>query len=211
MHTEEEKKHLLNALDTLQGELVLISPEFYILAANKYAKEIQGDNLVGQLCYQKYFKFSSPCSNCPINDDLNSKQMIKWQQNLEDVNLEDRIICYPVSAQGELKFLVMLDCDLSKMGRLEKKLQRSNAFLHNLLNSSVDAVIAADKEGNILIFNQAAHDILDYSKEEALNQLNIRDLYPPGGAKKIMQKLRSKECGGEGKLKAYQVDRKSVV
>jgi PAS domain S-box-containing protein len=84
--------------------------------------------------------------------------------------------------------------------------KQSNAFLRNLILSSVHGVIAADKSGRILIFNHAAEEISGYSADEALQHLNIRDVYPGDGAREIMRKLRSEEYGGKGKLKSYQVD-----
>jgi len=85
-------------------------------------------------------------------------------------------------------------------------LKQSNAFLKNLILSSVDGVIAADKMGKIIIFNHAAEEISGYSTDEALNRLNIRDVYPTGGAREVMRKLRSEAYGGKGKLKSCQVD-----
>jgi len=84
--------------------------------------------------------------------------------------------------------------------------KQSSAFLKNLILSSVDGVIAADKSGKILIFNQAAEEISGYSADEALTRLNIRDVYPADGAHEVMRKLRSEEYGEKGKLKSYQVD-----
>lgn len=84
-------------------------------------------------------------------------------------------------------------------------LDSTNAFLRNLLLSAVDGVIAADKAGRILLFNDAASEICGYAKEEALSSLDIRDLYPPDGAVEVMKKMRSDEYGGAGKLKACEV------
>ncbi len=80
------------------------------------------------------------------------------------------------------------------------------AFFNNLIQSAVDGVIAADKTGRILIFNHAAADICGYGVEEALTELDIRDLYPDDGAKKVMRLLRSEEYGGRGKLKSFRVE-----
>ncbi|HUV08473.1 MAG TPA: ATP-binding protein [Spirochaetia bacterium] len=82
----------------------------------------------------------------------------------------------------------------------------TSAFLRNLLLSAVDAVIAADMKGKILLFNDAASEICGYSKQEALNSLDIRDLYPGGTAKQVMRMMRSEEYGGKGKLKSYCVN-----
>jgi two-component system NtrC family sensor kinase len=93
------------------------------------------------------------------------------------------------------------------MGTTKKKdLKRSDAFFHNLIQSAVDAIIAADKTGKVIIFNDAAAESSEYSTESALKNLDIRDVYPGDGAKEVMKKLRSNEYGGKGKLKSYQVN-----
>ena len=99
-----------------------------------------------------------------------------------------------------------MDFDLPLLGGLEENLQRNNALLRNLLLSAADAIIAADRQGKVIIFNAAASEVLGYSAEEALSQLDIRNIYPQGVAHEIMKKMRSNESGGKGKLKAYSVD-----
>lgn len=89
---------------------------------------------------------------------------------------------------------------------IKKELERSNAFLHNLIRSAVDAIIAADKTGKVIIFNDAAAEISGYTIDEALKTLDIRDVYPGDGAREVMKKLRNDEHGGKGKLKTYQVN-----
>ena len=68
-------------------------------------------------------------------------------------------------------------------------------------------MIAADRKGKIFIFNDAAVEITGYSMYEGLHKLMIQDIYPKDDtAYDIMKKLRSKDYGGKGKLKFYQVD-----
>ncbi len=102
--------------------------------------------------------------------------------------------------------MIMPDIEKPFLASLEERLRHSNAFLKNLILSSVDGVMAADCKGKILIFNDAASEITGYSSDEALDQLNIRDIYPAKVAYAVMQKLRSDDCGGRGKLQSYQVD-----
>ena len=102
--------------------------------------------------------------------------------------------------------MVIIDSQDASLESFEERLRRSNTFLKNLLHSSVDGVIAADKRGKILIFNDAASEISGYTEKEALTSLNIRDVYPDDGAHQIMAKLRSEQYGGSGKLKSHQID-----
>ena len=102
--------------------------------------------------------------------------------------------------------MIILDSEKSSLANLEERLRQSNAFLKNLILSSVDGVMAADRKGKILIFNDAAAEISGYSIDDAINHLDIRDIYPQEGAYEIMRKLRSDEFGGRGKLQSCQVD-----
>ena len=102
--------------------------------------------------------------------------------------------------------MIILDSEKSSLVSLEERLRQSNAFLKNLILSSVDGVMAADRKGKILIFNDAAAEISGYSIDDAINHLDIRDIYPQDGAYEIMRKLRSDEFGGRGKLQSCQVD-----
>jgi PAS domain S-box-containing protein len=81
----------------------------------------------------------------------------------------------------------------------------SEALLRHLVLGSVDGVIAAELSGRILIFNDAASEILGYTTEEALERLNMRDLYAAGTAGQVMESLRGEGYGGRGKLKSYRV------
>ena len=69
-----------------------------------------------------------------------------------------------------------------------------------------DIISETWKNGKILIFNDMASEIFGYSVEEALESLDIRDIYPGQEEYEIMKKLRSEEYGGPGKLRSYQVD-----
>jgi PAS domain S-box-containing protein len=60
-------------------------------------------------------------------------------------------------------------------------------------------------KGDILIFNKGAENILDYKAEEVVGKMSIRSIYPPGVAKEVMEKLRSPDYGGMGKLTSFPI------
>jgi len=90
--------------------------------------------------------------------------------------------------------------DVTEERELEEALRRTKDFLENMIQSSMDAIIAADMNGTIIVFNAAAEDISGYDADEVIGKMNIVDLYAPGVARDIMNKLRSEEYGGKGKL-----------
>ncbi|HLA28477.1 MAG TPA: PAS domain S-box protein [Syntrophales bacterium] len=93
--------------------------------------------------------------------------------------------------------------DISERKRMEKELREANEFLTRLIESSVDGIIVADTDGNVLIFNAGAENILGYRTDEVVGKINIRSIYPPGVATEVMQKLKSREFGGVGKLSSF--------
>jgi len=93
-----------------------------------------------------------------------------------------------------------LNIDISERKRMERDLKEANEFFMNLIESSVDGIIAADMKGNIIIFNKGAETLTGYTAEEMIGKIHITQIYPEGVAKEIMKKLRSPEYGGVGKF-----------
>ena len=108
----------------------------------------------------------------------------------DDSFILERPNCYPIFSEETIDSLVMFDFDLSRISKLKEDLERSNSFLRNIILSAVDSVIAADMKGNIIIFNDEAAKLIGYDVDEALNNLNVRKIYPDGGAYDVMSKLR---------------------
>jgi PAS domain S-box-containing protein len=98
-----------------------------------------------------------------------------------------------------------LNIDISDRKRMERELKEANEFFMNLIESSVDGIIVTKMNGEIIIFNKGAEDILGYQSDEVVGKMNIRMVYAPGVAKEVMQKLRSPDYGGVGKLTSFPI------
>jgi len=208
MRSEDEKEYLIKAIDAFRRRLCVISTDYKILASNRKADEMVGFEIVGKYCYKVFYDRETPCKNCSANEvKYTGKPALRAKINdALDLGMLPCLYSYPIALEGRVEALVSMDFDLPTQGGLQTKLERSNAFLRNMILSAANGVIAADKQGKILFFNNVASDMLGYSIEEALDHLNIRDIYPGNGAYDVMAKLRSDEYGGKGKIIAYQVD-----
>ncbi len=96
--------------------------------------------------------------------------------------------------------------DVTQARLLADELSQTKDFLERLINSSVDAIVAADMDGQIILFNKGAEALSGYSSDEALNGLHVRQLYPNGMAERIMTQLRGPEFGGRGRLSVCRQD-----
>lgn len=208
MRRDIENEYLLKAIDAFSGRMAVISLEYKVLASNLPEKDRPGER-TDRTCYELFSQRTIPCEKCPAAEVIQTGKPIFITK--PDILSQDSIempcrYMYPIRSGEKIEALASLDFDIPIIEKLDETINRSNAFLKNLILSSVDGVIAADKNGKILIFNAASAEISGYSIDEALNTLNIRDVYPDGGAYEVMRKLRSEEFGGKGKLKSLQVN-----
>jgi PAS domain S-box-containing protein len=208
MQSDAGKEILLKAVKAFKRRLVVISPEFKILASNDSPVGIDISEILGLLCHQVFYDRSEPCLNCAVKISKETGRPALQPKEEEDIDLEKMpcLYAYPIYEEEKIEAFVSMDFDLPARGDFENKLQSSNALLRNLILSAVDGVIAADKQGRILIFNDIAAELFGYTIDEAMEKLNIRDIYPERKELEVMKALRSDDFGGKGKLRRYEVE-----
>jgi len=90
--------------------------------------------------------------------------------------------------------------DVTAERALEQELRSTKEFLERLIDSTVDAIIAADLDGQIILFNQGAERLFGYRARDVIGRVPVADLYEEGGARQIMRMLRSTSYGGVGRI-----------
>ncbi|MBU1172225.1 MAG: PAS domain S-box protein [Proteobacteria bacterium] len=208
MRSEHEKDLLLKAVDGYKRRLIIVSDDYRILSSSYDEDKDDDDSIVGRFCYEFFYNCSEPCRDCIALKAIRlNKSTIRTDYTGFYHGKKERCrYSYPVMDNGVFRAAVVMDHEEPGIREMEDQLKRSNAFLHNLINSAVDGVIAADMSGKIIIFNEAAAEITGYSVAEAIENLDIRKTYAPGVAEEVMRLLRSEEYGGKGKLKGYRAD-----
>jgi PAS domain S-box-containing protein len=77
-------------------------------------------------------------------------------------------------------------------------------FLEQLIESSPDIVVATDRAGTLVFYNDGAEKNLGYTAAEVLGK-NVTMLYPSlEEARCVMAAMRSEEWGGPGKVKNFE-------
>ncbi len=206
MDTNKQQALLLKAMEAFNRRVCLISPEFKLLASTGVDRLLPDDCQMPH-CYECIYGRNDVCENCPAEKVLANgrpamREVISYSKHRSGTFC---LYAYPVPSSGSIESIAILNFDFPALEGLEEELSRSNAFLHNLIQSACDGVIAADMNGKIIIFNDAAAQSTGYSVEEALATLNIRDFYEGDGAKEVMRRLRSEDYGGKGKLKKFRI------
>ncbi len=105
--------------------------------------------------------------------------------------------------RGEVVGYQGLNIDISERIRIEQELREKHGFLTNLLESSVDIIMVADMRGRMIFFNKAAEKLTGYKEEEVIGKFHVTKFYPQKVAKDIMQRLKSNDFGGRGRLENF--------
>ncbi len=114
---------------------------------------------------------------------------------------EERIFSLSAGGVGAGTGLLILSFrDVTEMREMEGELRTTKEFLENLIDSSVDAIVAADMNGNIMLFNKGAERMYGYRGEDVIGRMHVSQLYPNNGANEVMQRLREERWGGRGRL-----------
>ncbi len=77
-----------------------------------------------------------------------------------------------------------------KVKEATAEIQRISDFQANLINNSLDGIVAGNKEGEIVIFNSSAQRLTGYQLEQVVDRLSLEDLY---GAE-VLEKWRTNWC-----------------
>ncbi len=113
---------------------------------------------------------------------------------------ETRILSTAVRSAGDAGGVLVSFRDVSEQREIEEELRQTKNFLENLIQSSADAIVAADINGRLMLFNRAAEKMLGYSAREVVGRVRVRDLFPEGDARRVLDLIRSDAHGGFGRL-----------
>ena len=89
--------------------------------------------------------------------------------------------------------------DQTQRKEMEQKLKKAYDFQKNLIQTSIDGIVANDRAGNIIIYNKGAENIFGHVQEEIFG-IHVTQLYPAGVARKIKKMIYGTEYGGSGRL-----------
>lgn len=90
--------------------------------------------------------------------------------------------------------------DFSERVRMTQEIKRREMFVRNLIENSIDGIIATDKEGKIVIFNRAASEMLGFNPDEIIGKISYKEILSPEMTKKVRKAFYGKEWGPKGKI-----------
>ncbi len=115
---------------------------------------------------------------------------------------DDRLLLQSIAE--EIAFAIRNANTCEEKQTLAAEIQRMHEFQTRLIQTSNDGIIANDRHGDIIIFNEGAERVLGYRRDEVIGKIKVTQLYPPGVAQEVRAQIDTLEYGGAGRLIHYE-------
>ncbi|MBN2125554.1 MAG: PAS domain S-box protein [Deltaproteobacteria bacterium] len=107
---------------------------------------------------------------------------------------------------GVIQGAIVTYLDFSERVRMTQELRKREAFEQNLIRNCIDGIIATDPDGRLMIFNQAASEILGYSPEEVVGKMIYQEILSSRTTRQIRSAFSGNEYGPKGKILNMEVE-----
>ncbi|WP_456474909.1 PAS domain S-box protein [Candidatus Pyrohabitans sp.] len=189
---QQQKAFYETLIHSATDLILVINPEGRFVYANRTARETLGEDVLGKhisnVVAPEYLELTLENFRRRLRGEevkpyiiqaIDKNGVRRWAEiNGNIIKMNDRVIGTCAIAR-----------DVTERLRLEEEAAKTREFLHSILESSADAIIATDVKGRITYFSRGAEEMLGYKPEQAIGRF-IFELYPPA-IRKDMQKLYS--------------------
>lgn len=81
-----------------------------------------------------------------------------------------------------------------------EELAKTFHFQKRLIESSIDGIMACDKDGKVIIFNKSMEQMLGYSRDKVIGKMSLAQFFSVGEAEKFQTQLYSPKFGEQYRL-----------
>lgn len=161
--------------------VAVLDRDLKVIRANEMLRNTFGDSR-GQHCYRLYKHRHERCEDCPAVKTFADGG--SYTQEQVGINKRGMLTHYIVSTAplarpgGDINHVIEMSIDVTEAHRLNQDLLRENFFRHQLTENALDALVGADPEGRVNIFNPAAEKLFKVTASEVVGRRSAWDFLP---------------------------------
>jgi PAS domain S-box-containing protein len=193
--------------------IVVMDPEGQVLFSNRRAREITGldekqialadfQQMIDQADHPKLAVVRKQFASGETPDTVD----LTIRRSGSSADKRTLSVSFSTMLREEPGALLVTFRDVTSDRNTAAELTKTKDFLERVIESSVDAIISADMRGLVLLFNRAAERLTGFDARDVVGKVNVRDLYPPGQASRIMSLIHGKDHGGPGRLEGFRTE-----
>jgi PAS domain S-box-containing protein len=85
-----------------------------------------------------------------------------------------------------------------------RELVKTFEFQKNLIESSMDGILACDRKDTVITYNTSMAQILGYTKEAVVHKMRFAQFFQSGEDKRFKEELAGEKFGGKNRLYLYE-------
>ena len=90
--------------------------------------------------------------------------------------------------------------DFTERIEMMEEIRRRENFVRNLIQNSIDGIIATGKKGDITLFNRGASAVLGYEPKEIIGHASYPDILSRETARAVREAFYDDRLGPPGKI-----------
>jgi two-component system, NtrC family, sensor kinase len=211
----EAEKQVLTVTELTKEGILMVDEDQQILFANSKAAELvrrPKNELIGDKLGKVLGPLHSKIAQQLISSvDKHLRREVQFCSSLDEprtLRTKGRILetSMAVSRIGKNILTYIYFRDLTDSIRMKRELHKTNKFLHDIIQCSVDGIVVLDHRGSPLMFNEGAEHILGYKAEEVVGHREVlHRFYPKKVANEMMRRMRSNNYGPPDRLKNTRI------
>jgi PAS domain S-box-containing protein len=201
-----ERKRLREVLDLLPFGVTVLTLDHRVSFANGAFSKLFG-NVEGGHCFEAIFGLSEPCDFCETYRVRETGQPHQWEHTCPD-GMHVQVFAFPYTGIDGSPVILGVGVDITKSKRTEARLKEQA----ELLDLAHDAIVVADLDGRLLLWNHGAERTYGWRAEEAIGR-NLHELLRTSSATPLdqLEAIVQEQGQWAGELRQYTRDGRAVT
>jgi len=182
----ETKEYYENLVGNAGDAIISVDKDQRVIVWNLGAERFYGYSRAEVIGRELKDILGGPGKGCEIREAVNEALILgktrtyeaeRYKKNGEKISIA--ITTTPLrDSDGNVIGLSGVHKDITKRKRLEREIVETKEFLESLVATAGDAIVCADEEGILTVWNPAAERLYGYTAEEALGKSFISLIVP---------------------------------
>ena len=159
MAAERAARDWESTFNAIDDAVLIVSRDHQVIRANRAAKTLMGDDIVGRRCYERVHGSSVPPPNCPSCAALSSGQSTHFEA--QESRFGDRwfdFLSSPIAdSNGQVSELVHIVRDITERKEAQEEMRK----LSRLPGENPNPVLRVDGRGTIIYANASSAPLLE--------------------------------------------------
>lgn len=167
---EKAKKEWEATFDAIKDPIFMHDKEFKVIRANKAYQGMAGmkfKEFIGRPYYEVFPKMDGPLKMCLKAVELQEEE----EEEIYFIDKTFKVRFFPIKdADKRYLYSSHIIEEITEVKKAEAALKASHEYVHNVINSSLNMIVAVDNDRKITLFNKAAQETFEYTADEVIGK-----------------------------------------